>query len=70
MRPASLPRAHIARQAGASLAPPREPLRRHLDRVVEPVRTTLGYLVAFWPLTATMLAGAALLWAAGYHAGP
>jgi hypothetical protein len=28
------------------------------------------YLLAFWPLTACVLMAAALIWAAGYHAGP
>lgn len=70
MRPSTLPSARIVRHAGATVAPPREPFRRHFDRIVEPLRTALGYTIAFWPLTATVLAGAAMLWAVGVNASP
>lgn len=70
MRPSTIPSARIVRHAGATVAPPREPVGRYLDRLVDPVRTALGYTIAFWPLTATVLAGAAMLWAVGVNASP
>jgi hypothetical protein len=66
----ALPSARVVRQAGAPVAPPPVPLRIRLSPVIEPLRLTFGYLLAFWPLTVCLLMAAGLVWAAGYHAGP
>lgn len=68
--PAPLPSARIVRQGGAFVSPPPVPLRTRLSPVIDPARVIVTYLLAFWPLTACVLMAAALIWAAGYHAGP
>ena len=66
----TLPNARIVRQAGAVVSPPREPIRRHVQRIAEPLKVGLGYTLAFWPLTAVVLACAGMIWAAGVGASP
>lgn len=68
--PAQLPSARVVRQGGAPVAPPPVPLKVRLSPVLAPARTVVGALFAVWPLTAIMIMCAALVWAAGYHAGP
>jgi hypothetical protein len=65
-----IPSARVVRKAGALVAPPRRPLAQQIAPLTDAIRTTFGYLIAFWPLTAVMLTCAALIWAAGYNAGP
>lgn len=52
------------------MAPPRRPFAQQIAPLTEALRQTFGYLIAFWPLTAVVLTCAALIWAAGYNAGP
>jgi hypothetical protein len=68
--PAQLPTARVVRQGGEPVLPPPVPLRVRLSPVLGPARTAVGALFAVWPLTAVMLVAMALIWAAGYHAGP
>lgn len=70
MRPSPIPSARVVRQAGATIAPPREPLLPQLARIGEPLRLAAGYSIAFAPLTVVLLACAGMLWAVGYNAGP
>jgi len=65
-----IPSARVVRKAGAVVSPPRPTLGQQLEPLTLALRTTLGYLLAFWPLTAVVLCCAALIWAAGYNASP
>ncbi len=70
MAPSMLPSARLVRQSGAPVTRPRVPLRHRLSRVVQPLKLALGYAVAFWPLTAIMLFGAAMIFAVSANSGP
>lgn len=65
-----IPNARVARQGGHEVAPPREPLGSRVSSLMEPAKTAVGALVAFWPLTAVVAFCAALLWAVGYNGSP
>lgn len=70
MQSSPIPAARVVRKAGAVISPPRRPFLQQIAPLTEALRLTFGYLIAFWPLTAVMLCSAALIWAAGYNAGP
>jgi hypothetical protein len=70
MESSPIPAARIVRKGGAVFTPPRPTLAQQIAPVTEAVKAALGYLIAFWPLTAVVLTCAALIWAAGYNAGP
>ena len=70
MHSSPIPAARIVRKAGAAVSPPRRPFLEQIEPLTGGLKTTLGYLVAFWPLTAVVLVCAALIWAAGYNASP
>ncbi len=74
MNPSSLPPARVVRQAGAathvSLRVRLARVRPLAARAVAPLRTLVLYALAFWPLTAIMLFGAAMILAAGNAANP
>lgn len=65
-----LPSARLVRQAGAAVSPPPVPLRHRIARAAEPLKIALGYAVAFWPLTAIVLFGAAMIFAVSANSGP
>jgi hypothetical protein len=66
-----VPEARLVREAGVTA---REPLPEQAAAIVMPVirhlGLALGYAVAFWPLTASVMLVAALLWAVGVAGGP
>jgi hypothetical protein len=67
-----VPEARVVRQAG--VLAPREPLHEQVAAILVPVARHLGlavgYMVALWPLTASVMLIAALLWAVGVAGGP
>ena len=66
-----VPGARVVRQGGVPVAAPMRALVvGAATPVVRRALVVLGYMVALWPLTATVMLAMALLWAVGVVSSP